>query len=106
MSVGSNIKLARKRMRLSQGELGKKVNLSASQISNIESGKKQTTFEKIVEIAEALECNVADLYDKEDKMQEENAWIIFGEEMKKEGIEPEQAKKWIKLAKKILDEKD
>jgi len=106
MSVGKNIKFLRKQKGLSQSDLGAKVKLSASQISNIESGKRQTTYDNLVTIADGLGCKVADLYDEEDKLHQDNAWILFNERMKKDGIKPEQAERWIKLAKGIIDESD
>ena len=38
-------------------------------------------------------------------MNMDDAWIIFGEKMNKEGVTPEQAEKWIKIAKRIIEEK-
>lgn len=48
---GSRILEQRKKMGLSQGELGAKIGLTHKAISTIESGKRGTSFEKLVELA-------------------------------------------------------
>lgn len=48
---GSRILEQRKKMCLSQGELGAKIGLTHKAISTIESGKRGTSFEKLVELA-------------------------------------------------------
>lgn len=104
MSVGKNIRYFRNRKGISQEVLGEKVGLSKSQISQIETGAKSTSVERLSKIADVLGINVSDLYDEEDKIKDEDAWIIFTDELKKEGIKPEQAKKWIDFAKQFIDE--
>lgn len=48
---GSRVLEQRKKMGLSQGELGAKIGLTHKAISTIESGKRGTSFEKLVELA-------------------------------------------------------
>ncbi len=48
---GSRVLEQRKKMSLSQGELGSKIGLTHKAISTIESGKRGTSFEKLVELA-------------------------------------------------------
>lgn len=48
---GSRVLEQRKRMGLSQGELGEKIGLTHKAISTIESGKRGTSFENLVGLA-------------------------------------------------------
>ena len=102
MSLGQNIRQKRKEMDMTQWQLADKIGVSESQISNIEVGKRSTSPEKLAKIADALHCNVADLYDLPEKEQIDDAWILFAKKMKNEGIDPEEAEKWIKYARKII----
>jgi transcriptional regulator with XRE-family HTH domain len=105
MTVGENIKRIRKQRGLTQKELGEKIGLSDAQVSNIEKGKRSTSIDRQVKIAEALKCNVSDFYEDDQKMElQENMWAVFGQKMNKQGISPEQAEKWIRLAKSIIEE--
>ena len=48
---GSRVLEQRKKMGISQGELGAKIGLTHKAISTIESGKRGTSFENLVELA-------------------------------------------------------
>lgn len=48
---GNRVLEQRKKLGLNQGELGSKVGLSYKAISTIESGKRGTSFEKLIELA-------------------------------------------------------
>jgi len=56
MTLGERMKIARKEMRLTQKELGKKAGLEQPTIQRLESGKMQGSS-KIVEVAYALGVN-------------------------------------------------
>lgn len=65
MSIGENIRLLRISKKMSQEELGKKVNVSASMISYIETGLKPLPLKTGYLIAKALDCTVDDLIEKD-----------------------------------------
>ena len=65
MSIGENIRLLRISKKMSQEELGKKVNVSASMISYIETGLKPLPLKTGYLIAKALNCTVDDLIEKD-----------------------------------------
>ena len=52
--LGDRIRLYRTNMNISQGKLGELIDLSAQQISNIETGRTSTSLENIVNIATVL----------------------------------------------------
>ena len=56
-----NLKKLRKAKGLRQNELAKLVGLSESAISQIESGKRKPSYETLLKIAEALDCESSDL---------------------------------------------
>ena len=58
----NNMKKLRKAKGLSQKELAEMVELSDAQISLIERGKRKPSFETLLKIAEALDCESSDLY--------------------------------------------
>ena len=53
-SFGYEILVARKKKGLTQAKLAKKLNTTQSEIARIESGDQNVTFDKIKEIAKAL----------------------------------------------------
>ena len=59
--LGRRISIARERQRMTQEELAEKVNCSPSFISYIETGRKKTSLEKFIEIANALNCTADEL---------------------------------------------
>lgn len=56
-----NLRKLRKAKGLKQNELAKLVGLSESAISQIESGKRKPSYETLLKIAEALDCESSDL---------------------------------------------
>ena len=61
MILADKIIELRKRNGWSQEELAEKVNCSPSFISYIETGRKKTSLEKFIEIANALNCTADEL---------------------------------------------
>lgn len=61
-----NLKLIRKARGLKQKELANIVGVSESAISQYENGKKQPSFEIALKLAEALDCESADLVSERD----------------------------------------
>ena len=59
--LGKRICIARERQRMTQEQLAEIVNCSPSFISYIETGKKKTSLEKFIEIANALNCTADEL---------------------------------------------
>jgi len=61
LKIGSNIKIFRKKMKLTQTALANIVNKSESSIQKYESGAVTPDFETLNKIAEALGCSLKDL---------------------------------------------
>ena len=59
--LGRNIKKHRLSAQISQAELAESINVRASYISRIETGRKQASLETLVGIANSLNCTVDDL---------------------------------------------
>ena len=59
----NNIKKLRKAHGLTQKELADKVDVTESMISQYESGKKFPSYETLLKLGEALECQVSDILD-------------------------------------------
>lgn len=66
MSIGETIKKLRKKRGLSQKELGEKLGVSASMISQYESNIRKPKRETLEKFARALEVNMLHLLPKED----------------------------------------
>lgn len=61
MGVGTNIKRLRRRLKLSQIELGKQLNVSGVFIHYLESDKRKPPVEMLKRLAEALETTTDEL---------------------------------------------
>lgn len=60
--IGANIRKHRTAHQIKQEYLGKKVNLSKSEISRIENGRRNAGFGKIVEIAKVIGIPMIELF--------------------------------------------
>lgn len=67
-----NMKKLRKAKKLTQKELGELVGISEAQINLIENGKRSPSFETLLKIAEALDCEMADLVSKRENIAPED----------------------------------
>lgn len=63
-NIGENIRLLRVSKRMTQEELGKKANVSATMISYMETGLKPVPLKTGYLIAKALDCTLDDLIEK------------------------------------------
>ncbi len=59
--LGARIKRKREGKRMSQAELASRADLSTQHISNVENARSKIGLEKLVAIADALECSVDEL---------------------------------------------
>ena len=65
MSIGDNIRRIRKKRNITQRELGEKLGgISQQQIGQWENGNKNPKIETVSNIAKALGCSIAELYDE------------------------------------------
>lgn len=65
MSVGANIRKQRESVSMTLEELGRRVNVTQSMLSQIERGSKGVTVALALEIAEALGCELMDFIREE-----------------------------------------
>ena len=64
MSVGENIRRLRETRSITQAELSKRVGISQAMLCQIERGTKNPSLQVGKEIADALECGLAELLDE------------------------------------------
>jgi len=62
--LGTQIKVVRIKRDLSQQEVAARVNITPSYMSRIENGSISTSVEKLYRIAQAMECEPAELLPK------------------------------------------
>lgn len=65
IKLGINIRIYRKRMKLTEDELSKLTKIDRSYLSDIEKGKENPTIKIIKKIADALHVKVRDLFHDE-----------------------------------------
>ena len=61
VKLGARVKGRREKARMSQAELAAATELSTQHISNIENAKTKVSLEKVVDIANVLNCSVDEL---------------------------------------------
>lgn len=61
VKLGARVKRRREKARMSQAELASATDLSTQHISNIENAKTKVSLEKVVDIANVLDCSVDEL---------------------------------------------
>ena len=60
--VGGNISARRKLLRYTQAELAEKLNMGPDSLSRIEKGVIAPRFQRLADIAAALDCSISDLF--------------------------------------------
>jgi transcriptional regulator with XRE-family HTH domain len=100
--VGEKLKRLRKERRLTLRELGEKIKIDYAHISRIESGKKKPTLELVESFAEFYDVPVSYLFGEEQPLpkelsEQEVEWLVFGEEMEKRNLTPEELKKMVEF---------
>jgi len=74
IALGVRVRQRRKELRLSQSDLGKAVGVTFQQMQKYEHGTNRISFSRMVAIARALKCSVADLIGDLDKRKPTGAF--------------------------------
>lgn len=74
MSIGENLKKARRLRKMTQSELAKALGVTTPTIANYENGRREPNLEQCQALADALNVRVADLVG--DAKSETNAFIL------------------------------
>ena len=61
VALGSRIRLRRRELDISQGQLARQVGITFQQVQKYEYGANRVSFSRLVEIAQALHCGVIDI---------------------------------------------
>jgi len=104
LETGVKIKQLRNKKGISLRKLAAIIDVDHSYLSRVENGKVTPSLETIVKIAQALECDVADFFERKMEVDEELKkegveWIIFGKQLEEEGITLDQVKEWVRAIK-------
>lgn len=99
-STGKKIKEYRELKGISQRELARRLNYSNGYISALERGIKTANIKILNEIATALDVDISNFFEEEHKTKfEDEKWVIFGEDLEKEGVTLDKVKEWVKMAR-------
>lgn len=102
MFQGEKVKHYRKKKGWYQSDLAERVGTTAANISQIETGKRQSTYEMQVKIADVLGVSITDLH-RDDAKQKVGQYDLLLDILKEEEITEEVAIKWLKIAKQFSD---
>jgi Predicted transcriptional regulators len=61
IALGSRIRLRRRELGFSQEQLAREVGITFQQVQKYEHGTNRVSFSRLVEIAQALKCGIADI---------------------------------------------
>jgi len=96
--IGNRIKALRVGSGMKQSELAKKIGMSQTNLSNVESGRTAVTVQVLLKIHDVLGCKLADFFVDLDNDVEEAA---REEQSAKQSIELEEAVQILKLLKAV-----
>jgi len=96
--IGNRIKALRVGSGMKQSELAKKIGMSQTNLSNVESGRTAVTVQVLLKIHDVLGCKLADFFVDIDNDVEEAA---KEEQGAKQSIELEEAVQILKLLKAV-----
>ena len=96
--IGNRIKALRVGYGMKQSELAKKIGMSQTNLSNVESGRTAVTVQVLLKIHNVLGCKLADFFVDLDNDVEETA---REEQGAKQSIELEEAVQILKLLKAV-----
>ena len=96
--IGNRIKALRVGYGMKQSELAKKIGMSQTNLSNVESGRTAVTVQVLLKIHDVLGCKLADFFVDLDNDVEEAA---KEEQSVKQSIELEEAVQILKLLKAV-----
>lgn len=104
--IGDRIRNIRIKNKLTLQELGDKLNYNYSNLSKIERGDRKPTIELLESLSEMFDVPVSHFFGEEQQLPEKlkrkgAEWLVFGEEMEKRDLTPEEIKGLIDLMDKL-----
>ena len=97
--IGNRVKALRVGCGMKQSELAKKIGMSQTNLSNVESGRTAVTVQVLLKIHDVLGCKLADFFVDIDNEVEET--VMNEEQGAKQSIELEEAVQILKLLKAV-----
>lgn len=104
--IGQRIKKMRQEKGLSLRELGEKINIAFSHLSRIENDKKTPNIELLETLSDLFDVPMSYFFGEEQPLPKELKekdveWLVFGEEMEKRDLTPEEIKNIVELVDKL-----
>lgn len=104
--IGKRIKQRRLEKGLTLKQLGEKVQYDFSNLSKIERGEYEASYELLNSIAEALDVPLSYLFGETVELPKELKdlgvdWIALAEDMKKESLTPEEIRRYVEIVKQL-----
>lgn len=101
-TLGETFKELRKKNKFSQDYTAEKLNVSKATISYIESNKRFPGAELLRNASTLFNVELSEFYrmkiqSTEDLSKDMMEWLILGDELKQQGISPDQVREWVKV---------
>lgn len=100
ISVGQNLKLLRRKNRLSQKELADNIGITFQQLQKYETGKNRISASRLYDIANSLEVSILDLYGGVEEGNKHNRKAVSGKPFSLD----KQTLELVSIFQKIQDE--
>lgn len=104
--LGERIKKIRTRKSLTLRYIGEALNMDYSHLSKIERGDRTPSIELLEKLSKLFEVPMSYFFGEEQNLPKELKskgveWLVFGEEMEKRNLTPEEIKDLIELIDKL-----
>lgn len=104
--IGWKIRKLREQHEDTLTSLGKAVNFNFSNLSKIERGERRADADLLKRIATHYDVPVSYFFGEEVNLPQELKdlgvdWIAFSEEMKKDGLTPEEIRRYVEIVKQL-----
>ena len=93
-------------MRVTQSELAKAIGVSRASVANFEAGRQRVSLEKLYAIAEALQCEPAELLPSLDELGMETSLPLSGHDAGAASMSFERTHYSTEYFDKLLEERD
>lgn len=101
--IGKRIKQRRQEKKITLKQMGDIIDYDFSNLSKIERGEYEASYEVLKRLADALDVSVGYFFG-EHVATVDDEWEVFKSEMKNEELSPEELRKYVRIARRLKED--
>lgn len=104
--IGKRIKQRRQEKKITLQQMGERINYDYSNLSKIERGEYEASYEILKRLADELDVSVGYFFGERIETPDDidDEWEVLKSDFKQDELTPEEIRKYVEVARRLLDD--